>query len=50
MRETCTVSSAETVSRGRVKPQSRDRDALVNAIKEIVADYQNTKPMSDDIL
>ena len=34
----------------RLKPRSRDRDDLVKAVKDIIADGQDTPPISDDTL
>jgi hypothetical protein len=34
----------------RAKPRSRDRDELVKAIKDIIAENQDERPISDDTL
>lgn len=34
----------------RLKPRSRDRDDLAKAVKDIIADGQDTPPISDDTL
>lgn len=34
----------------RAKPQSPDRDDLIQAVKDIIADHQETPPISDDAL
>jgi len=35
---------------GKAKPRSRDREDLVEAVKDIIADHQETPPISDDTL
>lgn len=34
----------------QAKPRSRDRDDLVKAIKDIIADNQDERPIADDTL